>query len=311
MLKNITSKNHKAYLLFLILTLILWFTIQMVKSYNFQNEITIQLSNMPNHVVLDSSSQSLGVNLNANGLKLWKYNISAKKLNIDFNTFEKDSFQLTISDNKIKKIIAEKYEFDIESIELDKTLMAFSYRMKQTKVVPIQSKINLSFASGFNTLDTLKLIPDSVTITGSMNDLKKVNFVQTKKLAANDISDTIQGRVELIKPDANVELSNDNVQYYLPVEKFSENALMINIETINVPDTLDLNVFPNQAKVSFLVALKSFEKISYIDFKVICDYSKRYQEDAIMIPSLVKYPNNILNPKLHVRKVDYLIKQKP
>jgi YbbR domain-containing protein len=310
-LKNTTSKNYKAYLLFVLLTLILWFAIQLTKTYNFQSELVIQLSNTPKHIVLDSSEIKVELNLNSNGFKLWRYNFLNKTFRVDYSEFQKDSLQLKISANKLKKAIAKSYELTPEEINLDKTMFSFKYQKKETKLVPVKPNLKLNFAAGYNTLESLSLSPDSVTISGSRKDLRSVNFVQTNKMDIKNANDTLQGNVKLIKPSSNVEISLESVEYYLPVEKYSENALMIPINTINIPDSLDVSVFPNKAKVSFLVALKSFDKVSEIDFKVVCDYNKRYQQDAIMIPSLVNFPNYILNPKLHIRKVDYLVKQKP
>lgn len=308
--KNLTSRNYKAYLLFLILTLILWFAIQLTKSYSFQNELSIQLSNIPKHIVLDSSEQNLNVNLKSNGFKLWKYNMSSDKFTIDFNDFAVDSFQLKMGASQLKKIIANTYDFNSEDITLDKLLLTFEFKRKETQIVPVKSYLKFRFASGYNTIDTLKLSPDSVVISGSKQDLEKINSIKTQQVELKNVDDTLRGEIPLVKPNSNVEISYDKVEYYLPVKKFSENALMIDIEAINIPDSLELNIFPNEAKVSFLVALQSFENVSSTDFKVVCDYDKRYQKDGIMIPKLVKYPDNILNPKLHIRKVDYLVKQK-
>ena len=310
-LKNTTSKNYKAYLLFLVLTLILWFAIQLTKTYKFQSELIIHLSNIPKPIVLDSSEQNVILDINSNGFKLWRYSFFNKKLSIDYNEFQKDSFQLKLSSNKLKNIISKSYELSPEEISLDQMTFNFDYQKKETKLVPINTNLKLDFTSGYNTIEALRLSPDSVIISGSEEDLKNVNFVDTKKKEIKNVNDTLKGNVQLIKPNSNVEISLESVEYYLPVERYSEKALMVDIETVNIPDSLDVSVFPNQAKVSFLVAIKSFDKVSEIDFKVVCNYNERYQEDAIMIPKLVASPNYILNPKLHIRKVDYLVKQKP
>jgi len=309
--KNITSKNYKAYLLFLVLTFILWFAIQMTKSYNYQNDLTVQLSNIPNHIVLDTSKQNLQINIKSNGFKLWRYNLSSDAFIIDYNDFAVDSFQLKMGATQLQKIIARKYDFNTEHISLDKLLLSFDYKRKETQKVPVKPNLKFTFASGYNTIDTLILFPDSVIVSGSKQDLEQINSIKTQQVELKNVDDTLKGKIPLVKPNTNVELSYDRIEYYLPVNKFSENALMVNIETINVPDSLELSVFPNKAKVSFLIALKSFDKVTKLDFKVVCDYNNRYEKDAIMIPELVKYPKYILNPKLHIKKVDYLVKKKP
>lgn len=310
-LNKMLSKNYKAYLLFLVLTLILWFTIQLVKSYTYQCDLKVTITEMPKHIVVDTTIKNLGLSLKANGLKLWKYNLSDKLLKVNYKDFEKDSLQLKITSDYIKNTIINRFKFDLEKINIDEAYLAFDYHQKITKKVPINTEANLSFSTGYNTLQVIDIIPDSVVISGPQQELNKIRRVNTEKLILKNINDTLRGKVNLKSPSKSIEISKSQVEYFLPVEKFSEKALMIDIKTINIPDSLELSIFPNQAKVSFLVSLKSFDKVSNLDFKVICDYTKRYEKDGIMIPKLQKHPSNILNPKLHIKKVDYLIKQKP
>ena len=309
--KKLTSKNYKVFLLFLILTFILWFAIQLTKNYNYTNHMLVKIVDIPKHIVIDSANQPIAVNVKANGLKLLGYNLSDKVLKITFQEFEQDSLQLKMTADQLKNKITKDFKIQAENISINQVLLTFQYRRKQTKLVPVKPDIDISFSPGYNTLQTLKLKPDSVVISGSKPYLEKISHVKTKKLKLKSASDTLRGNIKIQQPLKDVDISEKEVEYYLPVQKFSENTFMVNVQIINVPDSLDVSIFPNQAKVSFLISLKSFDKVSDEDFKVICDYSKRYQEDAIMIPELVKYPDNILNTKLHVKKVDYLIKQKP
>ncbi len=305
------SKNFKAYTLFLVLTFILWFAIQMTKSYDYRKALNINITDIPNHIVIDSANQTLRANIKANGIKLWTYNLSDKVISIPFNEFEKDTAKLKISAVELKEIIAQKFQTGTEQVVLTQKSIIYDYRQKQTKLVPVKPNISVTYSPGYNTLNKLVLKPDSIVVSGSTQYLAEIDNIVTQKISLENISDTVTGNVKLKQPSNNIELSQTDAEYFLPVEKFSENSLMVDIETINIPDSLDINIFPNKAKVSFLVSLKSFNKISGRDFKVICDYNKRYEDNAVIIPKLVEQPDNILNPKLHVKKVDYLIRLKP
>jgi hypothetical protein len=307
---GLSAKNYKAYLLFLILTLVLWFVIQMTKTYTLNSQIQIEIENIPNHIIVDSLNQKLNVSIEANGLTLWQYNLSNQVYSIPYKTIEKDSSFLSIISSKFTESIVEKYSFDPENISTDKEILYYPYSKKNTKLVPVIANIDLAYSAGYNTLDTLKIIPDSVRLSGTETELKKVIFIKTKKVDLKNISDTVDFKAELLKPTQDVDLPLTEVSIYLPVEKYSENALMVDINVINVPDSLDLSIFPDKAKVSFLVALKRFDKVSKLDFKVVGDYNKRYADKGIIIPKLEGFPSYIINPKLHTKKLDYLIKQK-
>lgn len=309
LLDQLTSKNYKVYLLFLILTCIFWFTIQMVKTYNYKSEILVEIGNIPNHIVVDTSVQKVDVNIKANGFKLWSYNLK-KAIKIPYQDFKRDSTDLSMTFNQLKANLSKIFEIESEDINLNLTLLKFKYRKKQTKKVNIKPDIKYTFSQGYNTLDSIILNPDSIVISGSNKYLKDIQYIKTEALNLKNISDTLNGEIGLKKPNQNIDLSSTETEYSLPVEKFSEKAIMVDIKIINEPDSLEVNIFPNQAKVSFLVSLNSFDKISGLDFNIIVDYEKRFQKDAVIIPEVKAYPNNILKPKLHVKKVDYLIRQK-
>lgn len=310
LIKLFTAKNYKAYILFLALTFILWFVIQLVKPYNYNTNLNIKINEVPKHVIIDTTTKTINVNIKANGLKLWQYNLSSKTLKIRFKDFKKESTQLIISQNSILNRIVNNFNFDSEKISIENDEIAFKFRKKATKKVPIKIFAQLSFKSGYNTLQSLQYKPDSIVITGSKSELKKIKYVENQKLVLKNIKDTLKGKIGLKMPSENIEATISQVEYYLPVIKFSEKTLMVDIKTINIPDSLQLTTYPNKAKVSFLVSLKSYDKISDLDFQVVCDYKKRYEQDAIMIPQLIKTPEDIINPKMHINKVDYLIKKK-
>lgn len=307
--EQLTSKNYKIYLLFLILTCLLWFTIQMVKTYNHKSEISVEVINIPKHIVIDTSSQKVDINIKASGINLWSYNLN-KDIKISYQDFEKDSINLMMTSNQLRSKLSDVFEIGMENISLNLIALKFEYRKKQTKIVKIRPDIKYTFSQGYNTLKSLELDPDSVMISGSKKHLDQINYIKTAKLNLRNVSDTIRGEVRLEKSNPNIDLSKNEVKYHLPVEKYSEKAIMVKIEILNKPDSINVNIFPNQTKVSFLVSLKAFDKISDLDFKVFVDYDKRFEDDAVMIPDFKQYPNNILKPKLHVKKVNYLVRKK-
>jgi len=305
-----SGKSYKAFILFLVLTFIVWFIIQMVKTYNYSSNLKVEIDDLPKYIILDSSMKRVDVKLKASGLKLWGHNLSSKIIKLNFRDFKKDTSSLILSSTSLKNKIANDFKFDDESVSLNEERIKFSYRNKSTKMVVISPNITVDYKAGYNSLSDLQISPDSILISGPITKLNKINKVNTSEMILKDVRDTIDAEINLEKPLNGIDISKQKVNYFLPVQKFSENTLMVDIKTINVPDSLNLTTYPDTAKVSFLISLKSFDKVSALDFEIICDYNKRFQADEIMIPQLKKFPPNVLNPKLNINKVDYLIKQK-
>lgn len=307
---SLPTKNYKAFLLFLFLTLVLWFVIQMTKTYTFESQLQVKIDSIPKHIAVDSLNQKLKVTIESNGIKLWQYNLSEQSYILPYKKLDKDTAILSTKASIIKDYIIKKFGFDAEKVTFEKDILYYAYTTKNTKRVPVVPQVKFNFSSGYNTQEPITIEPDSVQISGSEAELAKIQSVKTEKINLERVDETIRKEVNLQSPSPKLELSTSKVSFFLPVEKFSENALMVDISVVNVPDSLELNIFPNKAKVSFLVALKRFDKVSKLDFEVTCDYDTRYSDKGIMIPKLKKYPGKVINPKLHINKVDYLIKQK-
>jgi len=307
---SLFSKNYKAYLIFVGLTFVLWFTIQLVKSYSYQTNLNINLINIPNNIAIDTLTKPIKIKLKTNGLRLWTYNLSDRQIEIDFDEAQIDSSKVKLNTNLLKTGIRKRFGLNEDNIEIYKSSLIYTYRKKATKKVPVKASINLKYSTGYNSTHPIQLSPDSVTLSGPINQLNKIKFITNEKLTIEKVKDTISGILKLKVPNENIKPLQPEVEFFMPVEKYSEKTLMVDIETINVPDSLELTTYPSQVRISFSVSLKSYDKISELDFKVVCDYIERYEDKAVMIPKLVKVPQQIINLKMHNKKVDYLIKQK-
>jgi hypothetical protein len=307
---NLTSKNYKAFSLFLFLTLVLWFIIQMAKTYTLRSQIEINIQKIPNYIVVDSLNKSFDVEIKSNGLKSWQFNLSDKSYSLSYDDVKKDSLRLSITSEEVKKYISEKYDLNYDQISISKNILNFPYKKKSSKFIPIKPDVEISFSPGYNTTSSLVVSPDSVLVSGSKSALSKITELYTKPIDLKNVNNSVDIDVDLIIPYDKIDTEQSQVNLFLQVEKFSENATKVNINVINKPDSLDITIFPEKAEVSYLISLKDFDKISKLDFKVICDYQKRFQETGVMIPEIAEFPDNILNPKLKIKKVDYLIKKK-
>ena len=114
----------------------------------------VEVVNIPKHIVIDTSSQKINVNIKANGLNLWSHNLN-KNIKISYQDFEKDSIKLIMSSNQLRSELSDFFEIGIEDISLNLTSLKFEYQKKQTKIVKIRPDIKYSFSQGYNTLKAL------------------------------------------------------------------------------------------------------------------------------------------------------------
>ncbi len=309
LLSNLHSKNYKAFSLFLFLTLILWFIIQMTKTYALKSQIGVEIKNIPKYIIIDSLNSSFDVTVESNGLKMWQYNISDKKYSIDYSEVKKDTLKLIIKSEDIKDYIVDRFGLKNDQIQINQDVFNLSYKRKASKYVPVKSDFEIDFAPGYNSLSTVVIEPDSILVSGAKSALDEISEIKTDKVKLKQVNKNVNKTVDLLSPSEQIALERKQVDLSLEVEKFSENSIFVDLQIKNKPDSLELNIFPEKAKLFFLVSLQDYDKVSKMDFRVVCDYEKRFQENGIMIPEIEKYPDNILEPKLNINKVDYLIRK--
>ena len=67
-----------------------------------------------------------------------------------------------------------------------------------SKKVEIKANTNFTYKNGFRSLDSLKIEPDSVVVSGPASYLKEINFVNTNLISRDNIDKTFSQLVALI-----------------------------------------------------------------------------------------------------------------
>ena len=156
---------------------------------------------------------------------------------------------------------------------------------------------------------TYVLQPDSVVVVGAKDLVSKVNFVETEKVVLSDVKKNLLETVQLKIPKKtnNLTFSNENVILKAKVEKFTEGALKIPVNVINVPESINLKYFPKEVSVSYYVSLSNFNSILAKDFKVVCDYNKVVNNQPLLVPEIERFPKLVKNVKIKQQRIEFII----
>ncbi|WAC02073.1 CdaR family protein [Lacinutrix neustonica] len=231
-------------------------------------------------------------------------------MTIDFNTDVRkiDSVYIWSKTHGFAGVLNQfKKESKIVSITPD--TLFFKFDVNAVKYVPVKSNINIHYSLGYDTLEGMKITPDSIKIIGPATLLSHIDAIETKVLKLDDVnkpfSETIDLRTDSINPK--IIIKTKTVSIGALVEKFTEGTLNIPIEVIHVPRNKTLNYFPKSMNVSFYTSLNAFNTISVDDFKVVCDYKAINKDSKYLEPELVKIPGNVKTTRLHQQKIEFII----
>ena len=304
---NLKKRNYKAFLFFICFTLLIWFFVQMSKTYQHGIKVNFHLNSTPESLVIEDKEQEVNAQVEQTGFKILAIHLFNSTIDIDFNQLDTTSLAFQYDLNKNKSEVAQFLKIPTKDLILDQDVLVFEHYVLSTKKLKIKSNVTISFNKGYDSLTDFKFDPNFVEVSGSDSILSKLDYVFTQDLSFENVSDTISGLISIERIDSlPVNYLTENINYFLPVAKFTEGVFEIPIE-FEDPDLSDqLIIFPKTVKVNFKTSLSNYERIDESGFKVIAKYKP---DDEFMILHLVQQPKYVKNASLENYKVDYLIRK--
>jgi hypothetical protein len=182
-----------------------------------------------------------------------------------------------------------------------------------SKKVPVILNSNLSYEKGYKVKGSIKLFPDSIMVSGPENRIDKITKIETNQLVLKNIFTNVNQELDLkIKLDTfkGIVLSDNKIEVFAEIEKYTELTLMIPIKVINIPKDLKITLFPSKVQLVFQVELSEIAKIKADQFVVICDVAYATQNNLpYLIPKILEKPITVNNYHIIPSKIDYIVRQ--
>lgn len=300
----------KTFFLFVLLATLFWVLTKFSREYTATAGVNINYSNLPKATFLSEENlDKISFDLTKNGFEFFIYKLSNPSININVSQFYTDeNSPVIVSRSQISKLI--KSQMDADNVVNNISINELHVKLDKlkTKRVAVKPNAEFTFSEGFKQLDSLKVTPDSVTVSGPSNYLDSVEFVETVPYSEEKIDKSIATNISL-QPLSNKYASIDpkEVELILDVEEFSQQEMILPIELVNAPSNMTVKLIPSSIKVSFNASLSKFKTITKENFKIVCDFSERNDGGNFMTPKVLFKPQGILDIELHTRQIDYLI----
>ena len=93
----------------------------------------------------------------------------------------------------------------------------------------------------------------------------------------------------------------------MDVKEFTQKELTLPIEIINLPEGVTIKLIPEISTIRFDVSVDDFRNTVENEFRLVCDYSERNEQENFIIPRLLNQPEDVLNIEILDKKIDFLI----
>jgi hypothetical protein len=305
--QNIKKRNYKAFIFILFFTMLIWLFVQMSKSYDDSISLSITLKEVPENIIIENPVHSLEVDIQQTGFKILSMSLFNSSMDINFNQLDSLNNRFIYVTEKHRKEISKSLNLKPRDIQMSMDSLVYKHFRLATKTLKVKPNFKVDFAIGYDSTATFSFEPRFVKVSGNDSILNTIEHIYTKPKDFKKVSDTLQGSIGIQTIDSvSINYFDTEVDYFIPVSKFTEGSFEIPIEVSQTGTNQDIVIFPKTVNVNFKTSLANFERIDESGFKVVAKY---IPSEDFMILELVEQPKWVKNITLDSFKVDYLIKK--
>ncbi|WP_158548361.1 CdaR family protein [Marixanthomonas ophiurae] len=292
------------------MAILFWVLTKFSREYTATVDASIVYKSIPNETLLaENNPEELSFDLTTNGFEFFYYKIKQPVITINISDYyTKGNKTIAITDIQLTSLISNQLDKNLSVKNLSLNDLKVHLELLVSKKIPVFSKAKLSYKKGYMSLDTLKIKPDSVQLSGPSEIIKKIDSIPTKSKNFNDIDEDFQETIEVALPDIpSLSVSPKEAELSIKVQEFTQKQITLPIEVINLPQGTIIKLIPEVTIISFNVPVKDFNKISKNDFRLFCDFSNKNEKENFMLTQFSKKPIDIRDVEIKDEKIDFLI----
>lgn len=308
------KRKFKVFLFILVLTSIIWLLIELSKTYTSSVLFKGVYKNVPTGKLLQSKpSSEINIALKAPGFSLLKYKVKTRKIDLDLRNLSKKGSNYYLLPNQQISYLNSQLSGENEIVSVLSDTIFIELGNNKSKKVPVNPSLDIKFKLGYNLVKSMKVIPDSVLVTGPEKYVDSIKELTTAVLKMQDVYNNIDTNLDLTLPakKTNVIVAIKKINIKGEVEKFTEGKFKLPIIVVNEPDGVKINTFPKEIEVIYQAGLSNFNKITANSFLVVCDY-EQYKKDTLikyLTPVIKRKSEFISSIKINPDQIEFLIQK--
>lgn len=310
-LTKIERKRFLALISCLLLAIAAWLVMALNNKYVYTAKTVLVYKNFPqNKAFHPLQSDTVDLQVEGTGWQLLfarmrvnppSISIGLDKLNNkDYILFSEQLYNVNNQLETSQKIISVKPD-----------TLYFDFSKRKVKRVPVKLLSNFKFASQYDIADDIGITPSYVTVSGPQQDIDKIKEWKTDTLKLENIQNTTVTRIGMMQNKfKNVSIFPSSVEVNLPVDEFTEKTIEIPLKVINNPEYYSLKLYPRKVKVTFLVALSSYQQINeeFMEASVDLKEWKELQHQQLSV-TMTRFPEYCKFVRVVPNKVDFIIEE--
>ena len=319
-LSNILPKGKQQWTVFvwcLFISSLLWTLLKFSEEGEEEVLIDVEFINLPkDQILVGDRVSSFPVKIKAQGFDLIfnGIGIDHPKVFINLNNVpiskKGDVNQYFWLPKRNEELISKAFDGKVKgmSFPIDTIKILFSPRI--TKEVYTKFNFSVDKTREHFSFGVPAEVPKKIKVIGAKSVLNSIDTIYTNLVNLESLESNLDKDYPLKKPFGVDSLFTDSIRVFIGVESIEKFKFEVPIEVRNKPDSLEVKLFPNEVKITFVCGTNQFSEISprsfkpYIDFK---DIDASFKKISI---SLDNQPEQVKEVKIEPYSVEDILKTK-
>jgi hypothetical protein len=305
---NTPERDVLVFGFFLVLSFVFWYLNGLSQVIENQIRYPVRYVNPPrNSVLVDNLPARLAMDLRGPGYSLLKLKLSGSRapVVVDMNRLDLRALPGT-EDGEVNYVLAsslkesfhKQLHADFEILQISPDTLFFRFDRLGTKLVPVFPDIQIATDKEFFVKGEPASQPDSVFITGPIPIIDTVTMVKTKMKKYSGVAQSFSANLSLVGSKY-YEISERKVKVSVLVEQFTEARMELPVKLLNLPDSIDIKMFPDNVSIRVLVAISDYKGIFESNIQAVVDLA------AVNLSTIGKLPVTIINVPAYARSLMY------
>lgn len=300
-----------AFLFFLSLSAFFWLLIKLSDKYTVAYTFKLQFTDVPAEFWMpDEDTHEIKVSIVITGynilrIRLVKSNKPELSISLAQVPYRRQSGNTySISAQSLREEFSAGLNIDASELLFSENEIFFKLEKLQTKTVEVKLQNALQFRNQYDLYSEPKITPKKIKIFGPKAELDSITFIETKKLQRADVYENFSTSLGLNLPSENIKAEDDVIQVEIDVASFTEASTMVEIEKPSHPQ---LRLFPAEALVFYSIALRDYQNVNELAFRLEVDTSQLSTRPSHMKVVLSSAPEMVKLKRIVPDRVEYLI----
>ena len=304
------------FLFFVLISTIFWFFNALSKSYSTSIKVPVKFTNFPeDKILVNTLPADLDLDINAHGFTIARHNLNPALKPVVLNVRsmfskrreQKNVVKYYVPTESLKDQLEKKLRGKMNVLHVRPDTLYFEFAELIRKKVPVRVDIDVSCAEQYMLNGNIKVIPDSLEISGPSSMLDTINYVQTKYFEFTGLKESIS-RSFAIQRNENLTYSTTRIKIEIPVDKYTEAAMNLPIQIKNVPDSVNIQLLQDSVTVFYLVSLSEYPNIEINNFSAEINYNDFKEKKGLKARvKLKKFPGTVRSIRYKPKYVEYFI----